>query len=350
MSITEVAKAAGVSTATVSRVLNELPGVRDDTIQRVRTAVAALNYHPRRSRRGRPGEPGFVKRETGNIAVLALGETRDWLQLPVMASVVAGIQRAAGDFGYRLILDEVPNPDRPISLLQGRQCDGAIVFLTGKLPVSSYAPILSELRGRTPTVWVMGMEMTVGGVDHVTPDNIGTGYIACSYLHDKKCERLAYLTENPEWAFLRLRGQAFLNAAFDSGNPATSYIVTTNPLIAESFGKHVVSAPTLDELVSIIAKSKVRPDGIFAANDATTSRLYPLLLKNKIRPGRDVTIVSCDNEEIRLSAMVPRPASIDIGVEEIGFRAVVRLRARMERPTGLPLVIQVAPRLVLPAA
>jgi DNA-binding LacI/PurR family transcriptional regulator len=59
-----------------------------------------------------------------------------------------------------------------------------------------------------------------------------------------------------------------------------------------------------------------------------------------------MAIVSCDNEEIRLGALVPRPASIDIGAEEIGFRAVVRLRARMQRPQGLPLVIQVAPRLV----
>jgi DNA-binding LacI/PurR family transcriptional regulator len=243
----------------------------------------------------------------------------------------------------------VPDPNKPISLLQGRQCDGAIVFLTGRMPVSSYEPILSSLRGRTPTVWVMGMEMTVGGVDHVTPDNIGTGYLAHSYLHSQGCERVAYMTTDPAWAFIRLRGQAFLNASYDAGRPASSYLVTTNPLVAEAYGRNVVTAPTLEELVVAMAKTKGRPDGLFVANDRMTSQLYPLLMKHRIRPGREVAIVSCDNEEIRLAALSPRPASIDIGAEEIGFRAVVRLRARMQRPQGLPLVIQVAPRLVPPA-
>src|SRR5437763_873232 len=97
MSIAEVAKAAGVSTATVSRVLNDLPGVRDETVRQVRAAVEALNYTPQRAKRtGRSTAPGHTPRQsprTGNIAVITLGQTRDWLQLPVMAAVVAGIQR-----------------------------------------------------------------------------------------------------------------------------------------------------------------------------------------------------------------------------------------------------------------
>jgi DNA-binding LacI/PurR family transcriptional regulator len=287
-------------------------------------------------------------RETGDIAVLTLGETRDSLQLPVMASVVAGIQRATSSYGFRMLLDDVPDPNKPISLLQGRRFDGAIVFMTGRLPVSSYEPILAALRAHTPTVWVMGMEMTVGGVDHVTPDNIGAGYLAHSYLQSRHCERLGYLTCNPEWVFMRLRGQAFLNAAYDARKPACSYLVTTNSMVAESYGRNIVSAPTLEDLVATLAKDKDRPDGLFVSNDATTARLYPLLAKNRIRPGRDITIISCDNEDIRLSALTPRPASIDIGAEEIGYRAVVRLRARIQRPQGLPLVIQVAPKVVLP--
>ena len=50
---------------------------------------------------------------TGNIAAITLGQTRDWLQFPVMASVVAGIQRAAGEFGLRLLLDDLPDPSKP---------------------------------------------------------------------------------------------------------------------------------------------------------------------------------------------------------------------------------------------
>jgi LacI family transcriptional regulator len=347
MSIIEVARAAGVSTATVSRVVNDLPGVRDETVQRVRAAIETLRYRPKRLRPGRSTE-NVNAGATGDIAVLTLGQTQDWLQLPVMASTVTGIQRASSSFGFRILLDDVPDPSKPIALLRGRRFDGAIVFMTGRLPVSSYEPILTSLRAHAPTVWVMGMEMTMGGVDHVTQDNIGIGYLAHSFLRSRNCERLAYLTCNPEWSAMRLRGQAFLNAAYDGGMPASPYVVTANPLVARSYGGDVVSAPTLEDLVATLARAKDRPDGLFVANDCTTARLYPILIKNRIRPGRDITIISCDNEEIRLSALRPRPASIDIGAEEIGFRAVVRLRSRIQRATGPSLLIQVAPKLVLP--
>jgi LacI family transcriptional regulator len=349
MSIAEVAKAAGVSTATVSRVLNDLPGVRTETIQQVRAAVEALNYKPQRARRARSTTgPSSRGTRTGNIAVITLGQTRDWLQLPVMASVVAGIQHAAAEFGLRLILDDLPDPLRPSQLVQGRQIDGAVVFLTGSMPVTSYEAVLAGFRQRIPIVWAMGMEMTAAGVDHVTPDNISTGYLAHSYLRSQGCERVGYLTTNPAWVFMRLRGQAFLNAAYDAKQVATAYIVTDDRLLADSYGKHVVAAPTLEQLVALMAKEKSRPTGLFVANDATTAQVYPLLDKHGLEVGRDLTVVSCDNEEVRLSALQPRPASIDPGAEQIGFRAVVRLRARMQRPNDPPLVIQVSPKLALP--
>ena len=52
-----------------------------------------------------------------------------------MASVVAGIQRAAGEFGFRLLLDDVPDPLKHGLLTKKWEIDGAIVFLTGAMPV-----------------------------------------------------------------------------------------------------------------------------------------------------------------------------------------------------------------------
>lgn len=350
MSIAEVAKVAGVSTATVSRVLNQLPGVRDETVRQVRAAVEALNYKPQRIKRGeRPvSGPNARPARTGNIAVITLGHTRDWLQLPIMATVVAGIQRAAGEFGLRLILDDLPDPLIPSPLTQGRQIDGAIVFVTSSIPVASYSTVLASLRERVPLVWVMGMGASAAGVDHITPDNISIGYLAHSYLHSKGCQHVGYLTVTPSWVFIRLRGQAFLNAACDVGRSGTAYLVTADQMVAESYGRHVVTAATLDQLIATIAKESPRPTGLFLANDATAAQVYPLLARHGLEVGRDLTIITCDNEEIRLSALHPRPASIETGAEQIGFRAVVRLRARIQRPSDPPLVIQVSPELALP--
>jgi LacI family transcriptional regulator len=348
ISIAEVAKAAGVSTATVSRVLNDFPGVRSETVHQVHMAVEALNYRPQRMRRNNKAGHAPATRQaprTGHIAAITLGQTRDWLQLPVMGAVVAGIQRAAGEFGLRLLLDDIPDPSKPSSLVQGRHIDGAIVFLTGSMPVTSYDPVLAALRQRVPIVWAMGMEVTAGGVDHITPDNIRIGGIAHNYLVGEGCKHLAFLTTDPSWAFIRLRGQSFLNSAVDADTPATAYLVGNNQLVAQAYGQRVVLAPTLDEVVAQMAASNPRPTGIFVACDRTTAQLYPVLARHGLQVGRDVTLVSCDNEQIRLSALHPRPASIDIGAEEIGFRSVVRLLARLRRPQEGPVVIQVSPRL-----
>jgi LacI family transcriptional regulator len=229
--------------------------------------------------------------------------------------------------------------------VQGRHIDGAIVFLTGSMPVTSYDPVLAALRQRVPIVWAMGMEVTAGGVDHITPDNIRTGCIAHNYLVGEGCKHLAFLTTDPGWAFIRLRGQAFLNSAVDAANPATAYLVGSSELVAQAYGRRVVLAPTLDQIVAQMVAADPRPTGIFVDCDRTTAQLYPVLARHGLQVGRDVTLVSCDNEQIRLSALHPRPASIDIGAEEIGFRSVVRLLARLRRPHEGPVVIQVSPRL-----
>src|SRR4051812_12586613 len=89
MSIVTVAKRAGVSVATVSRVLNDLPNVRAETARQVRDAIEQVGYKPPRVKRGpktgmsRAGGPARVR--TGQIAVLTLGSGAHWLELPVMA-------------------------------------------------------------------------------------------------------------------------------------------------------------------------------------------------------------------------------------------------------------------------
>ena len=104
--------------------------------------------------------------------------------------------------------------------------------------------------------------------------------------------------------------------------------------------------PTLVELVNAFVATSPRPTGLFIDRDATTAQVYPLLLKQGIEPGRDVIIVSCDNEEVRLSPLYPRPASIDLGTTEIGARAVRRLMLRIANPDEAPVFIQAMPRLV----
>ena len=116
-------------------------------------------------------------------------------------------------------------------------------------------------------------------------------------------------------------------------------------MVNDLYGSNVTARPNFAELIDAFVSMSPRPTGLFIDQDALTSQAYPLLLERGIQPGRDVIIVSCDNEDIRLSALYPRPASIDVGTRELGMRAVQRLLLRMENPDEPPVFIQAMPSL-----
>src|SRR5206468_11459433 len=112
------------------------------------------------------------------IAVLTLGGLQNWLQLPVMASVVAGITREAKEMDIRAVLDEMPDPESISPILLRREVDGVVVFCMSGVPVKQ----IVQLREYLPVVWVMGGEDALASVDHVSADNSGVGRLAYEYL------------------------------------------------------------------------------------------------------------------------------------------------------------------------
>src|SRR5438093_8147926 len=169
MSIVSVAKLAGVSIATVSRVINDLDNVRGETAEQVRAAMKQLGYKPPRVKRGpKTGRRRAVPQlfPSGQIAVLTLGAVQNWLTLPVMASVVGGITREAKDLDVWAVLDEMPDPGQLSPIFRRREVDGAIVFCD---PAGSNLNDLMQLHQHVPLVWVMGGEDALVSVDHVSP-------------------------------------------------------------------------------------------------------------------------------------------------------------------------------------
>jgi LacI family transcriptional regulator len=347
MSIVAVAKRAGVSVATVSRVINDLNNVRAETVEQVRAAMQEIGYKPPRIKRGPKGGPRRVVPacfRTGQFAILTLGGFQGWLGMPVMASVVTGITRAAKELDLRPVLDEMPDPEALSPILRRREVDGAIVFFMSGLPMDK----LMHVREHLPVVWAMGGEGGPSHVDHVSADNLGIGHLAAEYLARQGRRHLAYITNEPDWQIMRLRGHAFASAGCDAGLGVTSYIVGTNAHSLDAYGRGARIADSLERAIDQLAAANPRPTGLFIPTDLLTTRIYPLLIQRGIQPQRDIHIVSCDNEEERLSMLSPRPASIEIRGEEIGRWAVRQLVQRLQRPDDPCTRVQVAPRLVVP--
>jgi DNA-binding LacI/PurR family transcriptional regulator len=255
--------------------------------------------------------------------------------------VVEAITRYAKQSGVRVLLDEMLDLSDDSMLISNREVDGAVVFLADEAPLE----VLERMHRQVPIVWAMGGQAGPLPVDHVSENNIAVGYLAHQYLHDRGCRDLAFLTLIPHKRNARQRGQAFASAAAEAGERCRSFIISEDHFITDQFGANVIARNNVNELVEAFVSMSPRPTGLFIDRDSTTARVYPVLQRHGIQPGRDVTIVSCDNEEVALSALYPRPASIDLGANEIGCRVVRRLLLRIENRDEPPIFIQTMPRL-----
>uniref|UniRef100_UPI00279629EF LacI family DNA-binding transcriptional regulator n=1 Tax=Nocardiopsis sp. CC223A TaxID=3044051 RepID=UPI00279629EF len=160
----DVARLAGVSHQTVSRVVNGHPGVRPETAERVRAAIAHLGYRPNATARA------LVTRRSGLIgALLVPGADTDLL--------LAGIEAAVRAAGRTLLVTAVA-PDAPTAVerLLDRVVDGYLAVA----PTPALLAVLGGLTDPPPTVVVDGPATPLGPA--VAPDHRGAARLLTRHL------------------------------------------------------------------------------------------------------------------------------------------------------------------------
>ncbi|MHA6720631.1 LacI family DNA-binding transcriptional regulator [Sphingomonas sp. RS6] len=170
--IIEVAAAAGVSTATVSRVLSQPDRVADATRRRVLDVVATLGY-----------QPNVAARSLRTLRAAKILLTVPNIANPFFASVIRGAEEAARDTGYAVIVGDTRHDpdveDQYAEMLSRREVDG-LVFLGHRLP-ARLAPLVAQ-QGRAAPV-VNGCEYSPDlGVPSVHIDNAAAGADALEHL------------------------------------------------------------------------------------------------------------------------------------------------------------------------
>ncbi|KTF70414.1 LacI family DNA-binding transcriptional regulator [Sphingomonas sp. HT-1] len=170
--IIEVAAAAGVSTATVSRVLSQPDRVAAATRVRVLEVVDALGYRP-----------NVAARTLRTLRAAKILLTVPDISNPFFASVIRGAEEAARDAGYAMVLGDTRHDaqveDQYAEMLSRREVDG-LVFLGHRLP-ASLAPLVATSGGIAPIV--NGCEYSPDlGVPSVHIDNAAASADAIEHL------------------------------------------------------------------------------------------------------------------------------------------------------------------------
>jgi len=282
----EVAVLAGVSTATVSRVLNHSPRVSDSARAAVEGAVARLGYVPN------PAARNLVRRRTDTIAlVVSQPEGRAFTD-PFLPAMVNGIGEAINDTDLQLILllAHGSGQRRKVEryVLQGH-VDGAIMFCQHEDDSLPRAFVAADI----PIVFT-GRPRDTGLAPYVDADNRGGARTATEHLLQTR-HRVATITGPLDMTVSADRFDGYRDALEGAGVAFDPALVAHGDFTAESGGVAV------ERLVSRVPDI----DGVFVASDLMAVGALRQLGAAGRRVPEDVAVVGFDDATVAATATPP---------------------------------------------
>ena len=326
----DIARAAKVSPATVSQVLNRRATVRTSTAQAVWQAAKALNYRMAPTA-GMPRQSGRHHRHRTNRIVLIVAAGAFENLPPVYMSFVHGVQAAVADHSRNLLLRHADEINRAALEEFAGVVDGAVVMGVGTPALALANP------GFLPYVCTLAAAPEEPlQADYVTLKNEMVGVLAAQYLLARGHRVCGVIGYGGTSLGMTQRTNGFVHTLQTGGGMACEHTIFVN-------GKEW-RIPMEDVLAR-----QPRPTGLFCLTDELTVALYSELFRNGIHPGRDVDVVSCNNERALIQGLNPPPGEIDIHAELIGRRAVDQLVWRLENLNAPYARIELEPALLAPA-
>lgn len=345
--ITEVAKAAGVATGTVSRVFNNHADVHEDIRARVHAAAAKLGYV--RLRQRKRSRAGGDRSKTGNIGVVCFGMEDALVHLPVVSTALQGIERSLSAEGRSVLFANIPDGERVPPFLTDDHVSGLILKgpNQGTIPAAAKSELVRSIN-RYPHVWLMGRPLNARG-DHVNFSTLQAGQLVAEHLHEKGHRRVAFFNPKPGQVQFEQLKAAFYIATNQFG-------LEYSLLEAPPPDKRVWPLPAitlLDNVRDLIEKwaaipAKKRPTALFVPSDRTAVQLYSILNQMGLHVAKDVSVISCNNEESLVMNLHPAVTTVDVQADLIGHLTVDQLSWRVEHPEiDQDIQVLVTPSLVV---
>jgi DNA-binding LacI/PurR family transcriptional regulator len=274
--IKEVATAAGVSTQTVSRVINDRPDVSSDTRKRVQEIIESLRYQPSALARS------LIRQRSYTLGVVTAG-----LKYIGPSRTLSGITSKAEEAGYTLLLKELPhfasNNIAPIfQTLISHQVDGIIWAVPEVGENGSWVNKLS-LDMDIPIVYLT-ME-SKEKINVVSINNYLGGQLAMSHLLEQGYEHIGHISGPLEWWEARERMAAWKDALIAAGREVKDEYWTDGNWSSASGA----------QAIQRLFKQYPEMDAVFAANDQMALSVLQYACRSGLRIPNDLGVVGFDD-------------------------------------------------------
>ena len=326
LTIREVAHKAGVSIATVSRVINNNPRVKPETRERVINVIRENGYTPNAVARS------LSVQNTGNIAVMIPD-----LKNPFFALAVNGVTRAAEENGFNVFLfdtqESIHREERFLLSLRELRLEGLII-----VPINSFSAkerdLLNSLNHSIPVV-TMDRDVEGGEFSKVLADNESGAYQAVTQLIQEGHSKIALVEGKLSASPMVQRRNGYLRALRDNGIPFNARYEAKGGMASpgETYG-------ALERLFGLPDP----PTAILTCNPIMTLGSLRYFSDHRMVCGKDVAIIACD--DIKELQMVGYDISVvQSFAQEIGQTAVQLLVE--SRENGITRSVVMPTRLVL---
>lgn len=300
VNIYDIAKKAGLSVVTVSRVLNNNPNVREGNRIKVENAVRELDYRPNAAART------LSSGKTGMIALVVTNLT-DAFDTQVMGAV----ERQLKANGMFMVVVSAENSvdfsqSAYASLFMAGRVDG-ILILT---PVGG-SEYLLELKKRSIPFALLDQHQVSLQVPAVTVDNFYGGYHATMALVKGGAKRVAHITGSEHFESSSERMRGFIQALSDSGLEADQSLIAKGDFtVACGF-----------QAVSGWVRDKCLPEAVFAADDNTAFGVLNAAQAFGISVPGELAVIGYDDHPFA-STLQPRLSTVRQPAEEMGASGV----------------------------
>lgn len=302
VTINDVAKKAGVSITTVSRVLNNNYPVKQETREKIEAAIKELEYVPNEIARG------LITKKTSLIGVIVPGITN--LFFP---TIVEEIDRGLQKKGYKISLNNTfGNPDverELVSKMLSLQVDGLIVIDPSSKNIKS--GFYTQMSSQLPLIIVSPSENS-DGINTVSYDEtIGTVQ-AFKYLEELGHKKIAFIRGKKSYSY-DLKEKIYEDFQTSRGD------VYKN-IISIEHGNTLDAASEAEKEVSKLIGSDACPSAIFACNDVMAIGAINACVSRGINVPGDISIVGFDNTFIA-SVSAPKLTTVDMKMASVGKSA-----------------------------
>ncbi len=293
-SIREVAKLAGVSPATVSRVMNGTANVDDEKKERVLQAIADTGF-----------VPNAVARSLFKKSARIIGLIIPSITNPFFTQMASAIEKTADEHGYRLIFcntgTDLEKEKASLTMLESMNADG-IILTTSHEEIEGYVN-----QCKVPVVVTDRLFKESKDYNHVHCDHYAGGRMAMEHLLDCGCKKIVCVKGPQQISSAKARYDGYRDICVEKG--IQEYTIDCD----YDFNEGLV-------MTEHLLKQYPDVDGIIACNDMVALSIYKVLRKNEIEVPQQIQLIGFDG--IYLSGLLtPELTTIAQPIEDIGRKA-----------------------------